>query len=173
MMSESWSTILGYERYAVSDQGRVKNNETNKILKPRISNHGTNKHAKVTLSVEGKAHQKFVHRLVAGAFIQPLKATDIVNHKNGLQTDNRLKNLEICDLSANARHSFALRSKISRSNAVFIPLENSSYKGLFISLAHTKQDDELFQFFESECFQCIKCKDRNEIALLIQNYLNM
>lgn len=165
--------IKGFERYSVSDLGRVRNNATDRLLKPRISNHGTNKHAKVTLSVDGRAHQKFVHRLVAAAFIRELTKDDIVNHRNGIQTDNRISNLEICDLSENGRHSFALRGKMSRFNAAFIPVANSVFKGLFISSSNKRQDDDdLFEYFRSKGFQCIRCEDRRRFKALIETYLN-
>ena len=173
---ENWIRIRGFEIYSVSDLGRVKNEETGRILKPRISNHGTNKHAKVKLSMKkwgGGAYEKFVHRLVADTFIRELTKDDIVNHKNGVQTDNRLENLEICDLSENGRHSFALRSKMSRFEAVFIPVENSSYQGLYISISKTVTDnDELIEFLQSKNFQCLGCSNKMELKSIVQNYLD-
>ncbi len=119
--------------------------------------------------------QLFVHRLVADAFIRELgdPKKEIVNHKNGIQTDNRLESLEICYVSANARHSMALRSKISRFEDVLIPVKNSSFEDLFISSSNaTENDDALTEFLESKNFQCIKCKDRRRFNVMIEDYLN-
>lgn len=46
-----------------------------------------------------------VHRLVAEAFIGPIKNGSQVNHKNGVKIDNRLENLEIVTASENQIHS--------------------------------------------------------------------
>lgn len=76
--SERWRTISSFERYSVSDQGRIGNDSTGRILQPRVSNHGTNKHAKVRLaSFDGPSKEKFVHRLVAEAMIGPCEGRTI------------------------------------------------------------------------------------------------
>ena len=36
-MAEQWQSISNYERYLVSDQGRVMNSKTGRILKPCIA----------------------------------------------------------------------------------------------------------------------------------------
>ncbi len=170
--NESWRIISGFERYSVSDLGRIRNDWTGRILRPRISNHGTNKHAKVVLSFAGYKKDLFVHRLVVEGFIRELKNGEIVNHKDGIQTNNRVENLEICDISANARHSLELRNKLSRIDAAFLPVENSLYKGLFVSLEEGQRDDGLFDFLRSRGFQCLECWDRKKLRSLVIEYLN-
>ena len=76
-------------RYMISDYGRVKNSETNKILKGKISLNG---YREYTLKIESKNKTKLAHRLVweAFKFEEPL----VINHINGDKLDNRLINLE-------------------------------------------------------------------------------
>jgi hypothetical protein len=56
---------------------------------------------------EGVRHYFSVHRLVAEAFLAPVEGKTLVNHKNGIKTDNRVENLEWCDYTENMRHAFA------------------------------------------------------------------
>ena len=110
-----------------------------------------------------------MHRLVAEAFIRPISDGEIVHHKDNVPTNNRVENIEICDGSGNALHSLALRSKISRFEVIFIPLENRSHKGLFISLGR-KRDEDLFSFLQSKGFRCLHCDDRMKARILMENY---
>jgi hypothetical protein len=51
---------------------------------------------------------KTVHRLIARTFLGPCPAGLLVNHKNGIKTDNRACNLEYVTKSQNALHGIAL-----------------------------------------------------------------
>lgn len=48
------------------------------------------------------------HRIVAAHFCKKKKGCNIVNHKNGVKTDNRSENLEWTTVSGNTSHSFAM-----------------------------------------------------------------
>ena len=55
---------------------------------------------------DGKRKQKYVHRLVAIAFLGPPPSPKHeVNHKNGDKTDNRVENLEWATHSENGLHT--------------------------------------------------------------------
>lgn len=174
MMKEVWKQIRGFEKYSVSNLGNVRNDVTGKMLKPRISDHGTNRHAKVSLSEDKKLKQLFVHRLVADAFIKTLTGPEeLVNHINGVPTDNRVENLEICDLSRNGRHSYALRSRIAELGVVFVPWKNSSHNGLFLLIRQknrSQYDEELVGFLQQKNFKCLTV-EKHEIKRLVAEYL--
>lgn len=99
---EIWKNIFGFEElYQVSNWGRVKSLKFGKerVLKPLKEIHG---YLRVDLFKDGKHNFKFVHRLVAEAFIpnDDLFKTQI-NHKNEVKIDNNVENLEWVTCSQN------------------------------------------------------------------------
>ena len=104
-----WRPVTGYKgKYLVSDSGDVMNAETGKILKPYGHTKG---YAKVDLRHLGasKRDERFVHRLVADAFIKNPNALPEVNHLNGNKLDNRVENLEWCTDEYNQIYGRAMR----------------------------------------------------------------
>ena len=96
---EIWKDIEGFPGYQVSDLGRVRGfkdyhgNITNnfKIIKPRTNKDG---YYELTLyTIDHKKVSKRVHRLVANTFLGE-HDTLVVNHIDGVKTNNMLKNLE-------------------------------------------------------------------------------
>jgi len=102
---EQWRPVVGYEgRYQVSDHGRVRslartvptrNGRTTRvhqrILSPAPNSSG---YLRVWLYRDKVSEQKFVHQLVADAFLGPRPAGMEVRHRNGNKVDNRATNLE-------------------------------------------------------------------------------
>lgn len=89
---EEWKKVNEYPNFSVSNKGRVRNNLTGNILKPRKDRAG---YEYVAYSrVEGKQKSLSVHRLVAIAFIPNPLNKSTVNHINGVHNDNRVENLE-------------------------------------------------------------------------------
>ena len=110
-MQEIWKDIKGYEgHYQVSSLGRVKsvkhfsslNKNRNKILSMHINR---DNYVHVVLDKFNKSKRYPVHRIVATAFINQVNGKDIVNHKNGVITDNRVENLEWCNKKENMVHA--------------------------------------------------------------------
>lgn len=104
-MTEIWSGIDGHPRYEVSSLGRVRSNAKPTrgwvILSPYTSG------PEGYLQVSVDARKKYlVHRLVAVAFLSPIDGSEIVNHKNGIRTDNRVENLEWTTTSENLKHGY-------------------------------------------------------------------
>ena len=104
---EVWKDILGYEGlYEVSNYGRVKSFKRfkeGKILKTTCR--GKTGYYCVNLSKKGESKVINVHRLVAIAFLKKDKKNYQVNHKNGIKSDNRVKNLEWVSASYNIKHA--------------------------------------------------------------------
>ena len=100
---ESWRPIPGTP-YEASDVGRVRRGD--RVLTPHLSTYG---YPTVRLSLGGIKGQRFVHRLVAMAFIgQPTRERWQINHKNGIKTDNRVSNLEWVTHRENAVHAWTV-----------------------------------------------------------------
>lgn len=109
---EEWIDVKGFEQYQVSNLGRVRRT---KVLKPRMSGGG---YYVVSLCVDGKAKNHYIHQLVAFNFIQkPEGSYIVVNHIDGVKTNNNLSNLEWTTQSKNISHSYdtGLRHKTSES----------------------------------------------------------
>lgn len=108
--------------YQVSNKGRVKrvgiyknqftswHNEY--ILKPAIHERG---YLFVQLSVDGKILRRYIHRLVAQAFIPNIDKKATVNHKNGDKTNNCVENLEWCTYLENNVHAYQYLGKTQRN----------------------------------------------------------
>lgn len=111
-MDETWVPISGYETYyAVSNHGQVKRLKAyqgvkvGRLLKPQL---GTNGYLYVLLSVHSKHKPKYLHSLLAEAFIGPRPAGMEINHIDGVKTNNTLTNLEYVTRSENKIHSIRL-----------------------------------------------------------------
>lgn len=103
-MTEQWRRIEGFDRYEVSDLGRVRSwavrgsfgighlAKKPKVLRANIDEDG---YRWLRLaSVPGRETRFLVHRLVAAAFIGPApEDKPLVCHRNGDPTDNRPENL--------------------------------------------------------------------------------
>lgn len=119
MEKEVWKDIKGYEgKYQASNFGRIKRNETFKfgkmypkiIMKTRY-NMG---YKIVNLFKEKKQKTFFVHRLVASTFLYNDDKLKVVNHKDGIKTNNRIENLEWITRSENKIH--ALKNNLAKDN---------------------------------------------------------
>lgn len=88
---EEWRGIEGYLNYEVSDQGRVRNQETGRLVVQSKISQG---YMIVNLRKNGEGKSHLVHRLVLRAFKRPMRSDQrVTRHLNGVKTDNRLENL--------------------------------------------------------------------------------
>lgn len=88
------------EAYAVSDDGRVWSNKTQRWLSQATSSNGYK-----TVRLHGKTFS--VHRLVAGAWSENPFTKPFVNHVDGNKSNNSATNLEWVTPSENNNHAVA------------------------------------------------------------------
>lgn len=97
-----WKDVIGYEGlYTISDRGEIRNKK-GEIRKINVAKNG---YYVVDLYKNNIRHTYLVHRLVAQVFLPNPDNLEIINHKNGIKTDNRIDNLEWCDYSYNLIHA--------------------------------------------------------------------
>ncbi len=94
--------LKGLEYYHVSDCGKVYNSKKNTFRKPSFDGAG---YQQVNFMYKLKKINVKIHRLVAIAFIPNTTGYNVINHKDGVKTNNNASNLEWCSHSQNRLHS--------------------------------------------------------------------
>jgi predicted P-loop ATPase len=89
-------------RYNIDKDGNVVNKKTKKQIRPQDNGKG---YKKVTLTINSKQIQRYIHRLVASIYLSNENGYNQVNHINGIKNDNRVENLEWCTNSLNQIHA--------------------------------------------------------------------
>ena len=100
---EEWRQIPFNPSYEVSSLGRVRHTFKNgniKYLKPIVRDLHP---GKFYLYVEISGRKRYVHRLVAQAFLPDYSESLTVDHINEVQDDNRACNLRMCTGADNSR----------------------------------------------------------------------
>lgn len=140
-MEEVWVPIKGYEGiYEVSSRGNVKSleklvlvrngfyrNAPEKILRPGLSKNG---YLTCSLNKLDGGKTFYIHTLVSVAFLRhkPDGFKLVVNHINGVKTDNRLENLEIVTNRQNTTSCFHNRKNKCSSKYMGVCFDKSRNK---------------------------------------------
>ncbi len=114
---EQWKDIPEWNRYQVSNLGRVRSKTVSGIdakkrptlkvglvLTPYINKN--NRYLYVTLSQDGMIKKFTIHRLVAACFCEMSHGGIQVNHIDGNKVNNMASNLEYVSASDNMKHAY-------------------------------------------------------------------
>lgn len=155
-MREEWRDVVGYEGlFEVSNLGRVRGKDRyvdrcsdgvnhhkvfvrGRELKQSLN---TNGYLRVVLTVGNKNRYKFVHRLVAEAFVPRNTHGCVVDHINSDRTDNRATNLQWVSQGENLHLGYARGNHGVR----FIPEESKERQRNAVSKPVRRSDGVVFR----------------------------
>lgn len=145
-LDNDWKDIKGFPHYQINRAGQIKRLDAiitdsngiyffrkGKIISNRKHKNG---YIQITLTENGIQYTKFIHVLLAEAFIPNPNNLCLVNHKDENPSNNSLDNLEWCDYSYNANYSIEkIRKAHEKEQKAVIRIdritkEEKEYKGL-------------------------------------------
>lgn len=109
-----WRKIENHSNYSISDDGRVRNDKTGRILKPVPTKNGY-------LRVGLDKQLCRIHVLVAKEFIPNPDNLPQVNHIDGNKANNNVCNLEWITPSENIKHAFRNGLKLPNYDGIKKP----------------------------------------------------
>lgn len=150
---EIWKNID--TNYYISNYGRLKHFD--KVIKPYRDKDG---YLCITKKVN---NERKIHRLVAKAFLNNPLNKPVINHKNGIKSDNRLFNLEWATYSENNKYTFdylpsgdILRKQFSlRFKNKPIPIERAKQGASHRLLINNGRARAIKCIETGEIFECI------------------
>lgn len=122
MIMEIFFEVEGYNRYSVSNTGRVRNNTTGRILKPCISSCG---HHVVGLRRNNVSKTIAVEKLVAERFLPNPYDHKYIEHKDGNKLNNDMENLRWIESIPRVRDTTNTRNKIVKTLTDLVTLIGS------------------------------------------------
>ena len=117
IINDTWRSISGYPTYQISNIGRVRNLDNNRISKGHDNGSG---YLKTVLCQNGEQTSFYIHRLVAQEFLDNIDNKPKVDHVDGDRKNNSILNLRWVSDGENSRNRKRNKVKLS-----------SRYKGVY------------------------------------------
>ena len=142
---EIFKVIEEFPNYSISNLGNIKNKQGRlMIIGKRKSNSG---YLQVRLFNNNKYYYRYIHKLVAIAFLPNPNNYRTVNHIDGNKLNNTILNLEWASDEMQQRHAFltGLKSKgVSFTKSQLFTIYNKSYVIVtFLSLLELAKEDDV------------------------------
>lgn len=137
-MEEQWAEIKDFEDYQISSQGRIKSFKQDKENGKILSYGSSGKYYTIVLRKNGIPYNKYIHRLVAEAFIPNNNNFPEVNHKDEDTHNNNIENLEWVSRQYNNDYGTRIeRAKKNRQKNVphFRPVKCIELNKIFPSIS--------------------------------------
>ena len=135
---ETFVKIEGFEKYEVSNLGRVRNIKSGRILKPFPNRGGYLRHK---LYGYDKKKNLPLHRIIATAFIDNPDEKPCVNHIDENKLNNDLSNLEWCTVKENNIHGTRTKRAAEKCFKKVIQLDlNDNVLNEFESMKQAEQE---------------------------------
>jgi hypothetical protein len=165
LTKENFKFIKGFEKYMVSDCGRVFSIKSHKFLKPGIDSCG---YYFVVLYDNGIRKLFRLHRLVGLYFLENPDNKKCIDHINGNTKDNTINNLRWASLCENNHNAKIRKDNTSGVKGIIFDKKSNKYHariminrkqkhiGCFTTLeqatiARQKVANELFKEFTNIC----------------------
>lgn len=146
-MEEEWKQIKDYENYSVSNFGSIKNNITNRILKPKI----VNNYYMIDLCKNGIKNPASIHRLVGLYFLENNENKETIDHKDRNTLNNHISNLRFATRSEQQKNKNKSKNCLSKWKGVTFDKQKNKWK------CHMRIDGKLkhIGYFDNE-IDCAK-----------------
>ena len=135
---ETFVKIEGFEKYEVSNLGKVRNIKSGRTLKPSLHTDGYLRH---NLCENNKQKKLYLHRIIATAFIDNPGEKPCVNHIDENKLNNDLSNLEWCTVKENNIHGTRTKRAAEKCSIKVIQLDlNDNVLNEFESMTQAGQE---------------------------------
>ena len=135
---ETFVKIEGFEKYEVSNLGKVRNIKSGIMLKPWITKDGYLRHC---LYKHNKRKNLLLHRIIATAFIDNPGKKPQVNHIDENKLNNDLSNLEWCTVKENNIHGTRTKRVAEKLSQKVIQLDlNDNILNVFKSMRQAERE---------------------------------
>jgi len=164
-MEEVWKDIEGFPGYQASNLGNVRGfrdyhgNITNT---PRVLKASVNKDGYLELTLYTSDHKKVtkrVHKLIAETFLGKHPGL-VVNHINGIKTDNQLSNLEI--VTAKQNSTLAAESGLYKTKPIRIIETGECFRSI-------KECADAINYYAPDISNCLAGRKDNVRGLHFEN----
>lgn len=127
-LNEKIKQIKNFPNYYISNQGRVWSTISNRWLTPTIQTRGNHQRAYVSL---GRGNKRYIHRLVAEAFLpNPNNLTEI-DHKDTNGLNNSVENLQWTTHQDNLANPIS-QNNIKKNKGYYVEIEEIATGKKFI-----------------------------------------